>query len=233
VDDVRPGTLLRGPHRDWRWWTGLALAAYGVAGLLLLAVAAIGLARPLEQLGALGGAVETERRSLVSTLRETSQTLADAGVGFGGFGESLAQARQSTDRAAALARDVSSTMSGIARASEVTVLGVQPLAQLAPQFDRAALQLQQLGTDMDGIGTAMTRNSADVEKARADIGRIRVQVEALASAAEATGIPAGTPAELSIMRLALYALIAWLALLALASVTGGLALLRASRAASD
>ena len=223
--------LLRGPTRDRRWWAGVALVAYGVAGLLILVVTGAGLSRPLEQLGALGASVETQRGSLVETLRATSSTLRDAGNGFGGFEESLAQARRSTDRAAALSRDVSATMSGIANAMGVTIFGAQPLAQLAPQFQRAGQQLQQLGTDLDGIGVALTRNATDMQTARSDLERIRLQVDELAAAADATPIPAGTATDVTAIRLALYALIGWLSVLALASLVCGLALLRESRGA--
>jgi ABC-type transporter Mla subunit MlaD len=182
----------------------------------------------IERLGAIGSTVETQRVSLAATLRDTSITLADASSGFSGFEQSLAQARASTDRAAALARDVSGTMSGIGRAMRLTVLGVQPFAELAPQFERASEQLQLLGTDLDGIGTAMTRNVGDVQRAGADLARVQRQVEQLAIAAETTRIPAGTGGDLAAIRLGAYALAAWLAGLALACLLLGIAIWRSA-----
>jgi hypothetical protein len=203
---------------------------YGLIGLALLGAAAVGLGQPLEQLGTLGSTVETQRGALATTLRETSRSLGNASSGFEGFDESLAQARTSTDRAATIAREVSQTMVGMGRAMNVSVFGVQPLAPLAPQFERAAQQLQQLGTDLDGIGTALTRNSADIRTAQADLDRVREQVERLATAAESAPIPAGTSNGLTVIRLGLYGLLAWLALQALASLLLGLALLRSGDA---
>ena len=226
----RPGLLLRGPRHGARWWAGLALIVYGAVGLALLVAAIVGLGRPLEQLGTLGRTVETQRGALTATLRDTSRTLGDASTGFAGFDQSLAQARTSTDRAATLAREVSGTMAGMGRAMNVSVFGVQPLAQLAPQFERAAQQLDQLGTDLQGIGTALNRNSADIRTARADLDRVRAQVERLATAAESTPIPAGTAGELTAVRIGLYGLLGWLALQALAAVVVGLALTRSGGA---
>ncbi|MDQ3870807.1 MAG: hypothetical protein M3301_04220, partial [Chloroflexota bacterium] len=153
----------------WRRWAPLGLVTYGVVGLAILAAALILVSGPLEQVGALGNTAETQRAALVRSLRSTSRTLADASGAFSGFGESLAQARRSTGRAADLSRDVSSTMSGLAGAMSVTIFGVQPLADLTPGFERAAAQLRELGTDLDGIGAATARNVNDVERTRGNL----------------------------------------------------------------
>jgi hypothetical protein len=215
-------------RRSWRRWAGLALIAYGVLGLLAMGAAALAVGPQIESLGSLGGTIETQRASLALTLRDTSTTLADAAGGFAGFEESLAQARASTDRAAALARDVSGTMADIGRAMRVTILGIQPLAELAPQFERAGEQLLLLGGDLDGIGAAMTRNVGDVQRARADLSRVQRQVEQLAIAAEMTRIPAGTGGDLAAIRFGAYALMAWLAGLALACLLIGEAIWRSA-----
>jgi hypothetical protein len=213
-------------RRSWRRWAGVGLALYGLLGLLVVGGTALALAPQMEQLGSLGGNLETQRTSLALTLRDTSTTLEGAAGGFAGFEQSLAQARLSTDHAAALARDVSGTMAGIGQAMRVTIFGLQPLAELAPQFERAGAQLQQLGGDLDGIGAAMSRNVGDVQRARADLTRVQRQVEKLAIAAETARIPAGTAGDLMAIRLGAYALAAWLGGLALACVFAGVALWR-------
>jgi len=221
--------LYRALPARWRRWAPLALIAYGLVGLAFLAASAVLVSQPLEQLGELGSTAETQRAALVRSLRSTSRTLDDAARGFSGFGESLGIARRSTARAADLSRDVSTTMSSLATAMNVTVFGVQPLAELGPGFERAAAQLRELGTDLDGIGTAMVRNADDVERARGDLLGLRSQVDELALAAERTQIPLGSPIALAALRLGLYALIAWLAAPAVASLLLGVALWRASR----
>ncbi len=226
---TRPAVVLERLPPAWRRWAPLGLVAYGVLGLAILAVALILVSGPLEQLGALGSTAETQRASLVRSLRSTSQTLADASSAFSGFGDSLAQARRSTGRAADLSRDVSTTMAGLANGMRVTVFGVQPLAELAPGFERAAAQLRELGGDLDGIAAAMARNADDVERTRGNLGELRTHVDELAVAAERTRIPVGSPAALAALRLALYGLIAWLAAPAVASLLLGLALWRPMR----
>ncbi len=227
-DDVQRQLQRALPPR-WRRWVPLGLVAYGLLGLTLLAAAAVLVSRPLEQLAELGSTAETQRGALVRSLRSTSRTLDDASRGFSGFGESLGIARRSTTRAADLSRDVSTTMSSLARAMNITVFGAQPLAELAPGFERAAAQLTDLGTDLDGIGAAMVRNADDVERARADLLELRRQVDELVLAAERTQIPVGSPAALGTLRLGLYGLIVWLAAPAVASLLLGLALWRATR----
>jgi hypothetical protein len=219
--------------RALRWWSGLALAAYGLAGLLVVAVTAAALAPQLENLVVLGADMETQRVSLVTTLRETSRTLSDAGIGLAGFEESLAQARRSTDRAALLARDVSATMSGIGRAMDVTILGVRPFSDLAPQFSRAGEQLLLLGADLDAIGASMTRNTTDILRMRGDIERVQRQVEQVAAAADTTRIPAATSTDRTAIRLAVFALAAWIAGLAVGCLLLGLGVMRSASRRSE
>ena len=224
-----PDVVVRDLPQRRRRWAPLGLVGYRLLGLAILAAAAVLVSAPLEQLGALGSTAETQRAALVRSLRSTSRTLTDASSAFSGFGDSLAEARRSTGRAADLSRDVSTTMSALARGMSMTVFGVQPFAELAPGFERAATQLRELGTDLDGIGTAMVRNADDLERTRSNLVELRRQVDELAMAAERTEIPVGSPAALAALRLALYGLILWLAAPAVASLLLGLALWREAR----
>ena len=211
------------------WWArrlGVGLLIYGVGGLILLGGAMLAMARPLDAMDSLTVTLEEQRGALLSSLKDTSRTLGSAAEATTGFDQSLEQARASTERAAVLSRDVSGTMDELSRSMRVSVFGTQPLAQLAVPFERAGQQLLALGTDLDGIGTALQGNSDQIETIGTDLARLQGSVDKLVDGVEGAGgidIDAGS---LATLRLGLLALLLWLAGLAAGCVFAGLALLR-------
>ena len=173
-----------------RRYLGLGLLAYGLAGLLLLAVAAV-IGGTIQQLSAAGATVGDQRDALLDTLRATSQTMRNASPGVGNVGESLDAARESADHAAGLARSMGTTLRGLAAAMNVQILGTQPLAGLASGFDNAADQSDALAGDLDGLGTALTQNAMDLETSRKDLAALSERVDLLAAAVEATPFGVG------------------------------------------
>jgi hypothetical protein len=211
------------------WWArrlGLALLVYGVGGLLLLGAAMIAMARPLDAMDSLTVTLEEQRGALLASLKDTSRTLGSAADATGGFDDSLAQARASTERAAVLSRDVSATMDELSRSMRITVFGAQPLAQLAAPFERAGQQLLALGTDLDGIGEALQENSDQIDTIGTDLARLQGSVDRLVEGVENAGGLNIEAASLATLRLGLLALLLWLAGLAAGCVFAGLALLR-------
>jgi len=215
----------------WARPLGLALLLYGVIGLIVLGAGLVGLSRPLEAIDRLTVSLEQQRVTLVASLRETSRTLETATDAAAGFDGSLAQSRASAVRAADLSRDVSATMDELARSMQVSIFGAQPLAGLAAPFERSADQLEQLGTDLDGIGTALGENAGQVRTTFTQLTRLRGSVDALVKGVEATGDIGLSPGALAPLRLGIVALMLWLAGLAGACVAAGAALLRWARAA--
>ncbi len=197
----------------------------------MLLGAAVLISEPLEQLDSVGESLEVERGHLVDALRSTAQTIDDAATGFEGFDASLAQTKQSSDRAANLSRDVSATMFSLAQQMNVIILGVQPFANIAPSFDRAGTQLRDLGTDLDAIGTSLVRNVDDVRAARTNLQQLGDEVDELVVSVEELELPGLSESAVGNIRLAIYGLIGWLAALALGTMLAGFALLRSAAVA--
>lgn len=198
------------------------LVAYGVLGLTVLLGGALLINEPLERLSRSTGSLEQQRTLLVRSLRSTSQTFGDAAQGMVGFDQSLAEARASTSRAAALSRDVSATMSELARAMGISIFGTQPLLSLSAGFERAGQQLASLGDDLDSIGTSLDQNAGDARLTRTNLEDLQAQVDLLADSVEQTELPSVPGDALGAVRIALLLLTAWLSMLALGSLLLGL-----------
>lgn len=208
---------------------GLILVAYGVVGALILAASAVGLAGPFDQVGKLALTLEGQRQSLVRALDTTTTTLRDAASGIGRLDTSLSRARDSTTQAAALAREVSGTMSQLGASMNITIFGAQPFVGLVGSFDLVAGQLNELSTSIDGIATSLGANSTDIIITRANIDSLRDQVEEVADTLREGPRIEVSQATIGNARLVLYALLGWLALAALAVAMLGLALIARSR----
>lgn len=200
---------------------GIGLVAYGGVGVLLLLVGLFVLAGVLGRLDALSGAVG---RPLASTAR----TVADASTAFDRFGDSLVQARESSEHAAQLSRDTAQTLAGLADAMTIRIFGAQPLLPAAEGFRRSSEQLTGLGGDLDQMSEALGANVDDVEQASRNLSQVRAEMEVLLATfgvnEEGAGGGIGPAA------IALYALLVWLALPAFASLALGWLFLRYSSA---
>jgi hypothetical protein len=222
-------TTPRPEDRRWTFRRRLRLLAavligYGVLGLMTLLVAALLAAGPLDQLAGLGQALATQRVALVDTLGQTSSALDEASASVQNLHTSLSDARSAAAAAATLSRQLSTTMNGLEAAMGIQILGTRPLAQLQAGFAQASSQLQDLGMRLDGIGTAIDRNDADLLQQRQNLSALRDSVSGLQSGVRDTILPSFSPGAVTLMRIALWLLALWLAILALASLVTGLLL---------
>jgi ABC-type transporter Mla subunit MlaD len=203
---------------------GLALVAYGIAGIVLIVAAGILVGGAIEQLASVSSQVGGQRDALVATLRATSVALDNASTGMGDVGTSLSAAQESSDRAAGLARSLRDTLEGLARAMDVSIFGTQPLAGLATGFGEAARQSGELATSLDEVAGALDRNSGGLDTTERDLVALRDRVDRLVQSLEATPLDLA-PSPL-LAQLALLGLLLWLGVPAVASVVIGLGLLR-------
>jgi hypothetical protein len=211
-----------------RRYLGLGLAAYGLAGLALLAVAGAVIGGTIQELSVAGTTVGEQRDALVATLRATSLTMRNASSGVGNVGQSLTAAHASADHAAGLARSMGNTMRGLSGAMNVQIFGTQPLAGLTSGFDSAAGQSDELAGDLDALGSALTQNTTDLETSRQDLAALSERVDLLVASVET--IPFGGGQEPFVAELIFVALLIWLAVPAVASIVVGVALLRVAPA---
>ena len=209
---------------------GIGLILYGVVGLVFIVVAM------LVTVGAFAR-IETLSESAAAPLRSTARTVSEASGAFGRFAVSLDEAQRSSEDAAALARDSADTMAALADAMSVTIFGAQPLAQAAQGFRDVSEQLDGLGENLESVGEALGHNITDVQQAGTNLRDVRDELNTLLAAFGDPG-EAGTDAAppgggTRIASVALYALLAWLAIPALVSLVLGFTVLRYAGAVSE
>lgn len=193
---------------------GWALLAYGVLGvLLLMAAVAIG-SRSLERADVL-------LTSLDGTLAAAADTARSSSTALGSVDSGLDAARSGTRDAGVLVAEAAVTSGRLADAMSLSVLGTQPLIRLAGDFRTISDQLSQLGQSLGLVGDALATSTSDLATVRADVERLIAEVE---SVRDATGTEGGTS-----LRVAYYAVLAWLTLPAFGALVLGWSLLRLAR----
>lgn len=217
----RAATVTRRRHPRLRL-LGLVLAAYGLVGLLLFVTVAVAINGPLERAHALSVTVDEQRESLVATMEQARATLVDMSLGVGGVDESLANAKAATDRASTISTSLAASMFSLRDSMSITILGTQPLQGLAAGFDTSGQQLSALATDLTTISSSLEANRGAVDTSSASLGRLAVSLAELRVMVRDSPDVEISTASLDAVRLAVYAICGWLAVLALGCVVGGL-----------
>lgn len=194
---------------------GWALLAYGITGLALVVVGAIGGLEMAERVEDLAVQADT---TLAAAERATQAT-ADS---FTGVDDSLAEGEASTNAAAVLARDASLTLDSLANAMSLSILGTRPLEPLAADFAASAGQASALADTLEGVGDSLADTREDMTLIGSELDQLAVELGALRGASSTDG--AAPPIRLFVMMV-----LAWLALQAVGALIGGMALLRRSR----
>jgi hypothetical protein len=209
---------------------GLALMIYGLIGIALFAVLALGVTRPLERAQRLADSVEGQRAALVDTLDEAETTIRRMSVGVGRMDASLAEAKAATDRASTISQGVAASMFQLrdTMSLEIPLLG-QPLSGLAPSFDQSGQNLNLLGEDVAAIGEALEANRGDVTLTAESLADLADAVGAMTTSVEEGPSVSISATTLEAVRLAIFALAAWMVLLAVGCVLAGLYVLAITR----
>ena len=184
---------------------GGALMAYGAVGLIALAGIAVSLAPALSTIDA-----------LARSSADVEQTLATTRDAFDTFGSSLVEGRRSAQQAAVTARSSAATARRLADAMAISIFGAQPLIGISGGFRQQATDIEGLATDLDALGTALSRDERDVRAIRDQVAALHDRTVIIA-ASPATSVPIGP---------ILYLLILWLAAQAAAALWVGALLWR-------
>ena len=160
---------------------GIALALYGVLGLGIAAAMLGAGISTFEQMTTLQRTLESERSSLVDSIRTVSGTLKDTSGATSSFQLSVGNAATAADQASKLANDSAGTFRDLGLRSEaIIVFGVRPLASVSPQFSASADQLQQLAIQLGTTRDALAQNSGDIGRVGRDLGQLQTQLDAVA-----------------------------------------------------
>jgi uncharacterized phage infection (PIP) family protein YhgE len=201
---------------------GTVLIAWGVVGLVLLALFFNGLAGPISELNTMAANLEAQRTAALEAIDSARATIDQTAIGVRGMDTSLGDAKAAVDRASSIATNVGDTMAGLAQQMQITIFGIQPLAGLSGGFSDAATQLGGLSADLGAIGESLDAN-------RDDAVAVAQSLDDLSSALTdfRTAVNSGPQIEkvvrsLDSLRIGILALLAWLGALALGAVAAGI-----------
>jgi hypothetical protein len=208
----------------------VALGLYGVFGLLVASAMLVVGASTFGEITRFQNALDTERVALVQSLRTVSATVKDTGGATTEFQRSIESARRSADDASTLANDTAGTFRELAVRMNIQIFGLQPLAGIAPQFDRSADQLTQLAISLGATRDALAQNRRDVQRVGGDLEQLQRQVDAVAASLSQPGVLSfGTQAMLP-FQVAFYGMCVLVILQSAFSIVAGIALYRLQRA---
>ncbi len=208
---------------------GAALLIYGLAGVLIFVLVAVGVARPLERARHLSETIETQRVALADSLDQAETTIRGMSTGVGQVDSSLASAATAIDQAASISHDLATNMYGLSDAMTLSIFGAQPLVGLASGFQTTGQNLDQLGQNITDIGAALDTNRADAVTTAQDLSDLADSVHALVTSVSEGPSVAISPGTLDTVRLVIYAVAAWLVLLAVGCIAAGAYLINLSR----
>lgn len=217
--ETRAWSIIPGPASPRaRRRAGIALASYGVTGLILLAAAA---SLALGSLGAVATAaddLELQRARLVALLPPAEQALRGLSETSTNAATSLQASAAATRNGANLVEQLAIAMDDMSSAARVDVLGVQPFAGLADSLASVARRSRTLATDLLTTAGALDTNIADSRAAADDLATLADELASVRTALEASDVPSSDrtiEASLGLARAVLIGLVLWLAIPAL------------------
>ena len=205
---------------------------YGVVGVLVFVVVAVGVARPLDRAGQLSQSVDSDRAAVVQSLIQAETTIREMSTGVGRMDTSLDDAKSAIDRASTISHGVATSMYGLRDAMNISIFGAQPLAGLSGSFDTSGQNLDALGADISAIGTSLASNRADATATATNLAALADSVHTLTGTVAAGPSVAISTSTLDEIKLAIYLVAGWLVFLALGCLAAGIYLLNRSRSAA-
>ena len=194
---------------------GWLLVVYGAMGLALVTGGAfIGLD--------LAGRVERVAAEADTTLMAAARATEATADAFENVDGSLAEARASSDAAAALAREAAGTLASLAVAMELSVFGAQPLQPLAGEFAASADQASALADTLDDVGSSLGDTRTDAARIGPELTTLSEQLSALGADPERPRGTVGSPP----LRAFVVLLLAWVGMQAFVSLVAGITLVR-------
>ncbi|MBV8719480.1 MAG: hypothetical protein JOZ65_30795 [Chloroflexi bacterium] len=209
----------------------VALSAYGVLGLVIAAAMLVVGISTFSQVTRLQNTLESERQSLVQSIRTVSGTLKDTSAATTNFQQSIVGARNAADQASQLANSSAGTFRNLGgTTATVSVLGFQPLASLAPQFNASADQLQQLAITMGITRDSLSQNGTDVQRVGGDLSLLQTQLDAVANSLTQPGVLGLDAQSLLPFQVAFYGMCLLVIVQSAFSIVAGVVLFRLQRA---
>jgi phage-related minor tail protein len=190
---------------------GAVVLAYGALGLLLFGGLFVGLFLAGSVLSDAPERAGAAIARVVSVLDSTGRTLAAFEESLGGAETTLTTSAQTVDGAAAALTGAGSSLTDISTAlTAFSILGASPLAGVGASVGALAGQVSSIGQQIGSLSDALSTNAADLVEVRRALGGLRADLADLQSALVSLDL-AGFGRLVGLVRWAMLAVVAWLA----------------------
>jgi hypothetical protein len=169
--DLRPGL-----HR-----LSNGLLVYGAIGLALAIIGLLAMVYVGDRIGRLADTTGDRVETLVLTVEDAATVLTDAGSSAISFAATLERTPPTVRQAAATVDSMRQTLLTIeTQLDAFSILGSQPLANVADQFGRIATDLEGLDTRLELIATDLEDNKAKLLANAASLTALGDRLDAIA-----------------------------------------------------
>ena len=163
---------------------GNGLVGFGIVGLILTGVMAIGWLGGLVAMRDLDERLEADRQATAAALTDAAALLDSSATALEGTSSSLGSVGTALDDAARLLASLATTTQDLADSLDVTIPGQQPFAGVATSFAEIADELNTFATHADTLSAEIADLEPDLAEVAADLRSVETSVAALADRVE-------------------------------------------------
>ncbi|HEX5828784.1 MAG TPA: hypothetical protein VFY23_14765 [Candidatus Limnocylindrales bacterium] len=169
---------------------GTTLLAFGVVGMLIAGIVAVGLVAGAFAARNLDDRLAANQARLVATLDNVDATIAQTVTTVDNAGATLTTTSETLDSARGVLSDVGATAAELSSSLDFTILGSRPLAGAAARFGELAVQVRGFEEKAGALADNLAVNAGDTRALAEDIELLRADLAAATerlAAFEATG----------------------------------------------
>jgi HAMP domain-containing protein len=169
---------------------GTGLVAFGVTGMLIAGIVAVGLIAGAVAARNLDDRLATEQAQLVAALDRVDATMAQTVTTIDNAGATLTTTSGTLTQAATTLDKVASTAEELSTSLDFAILGNRPLAGAAARFGELAVEVRAFEDKASQLADNLGTNATDVGGLATQIDLLRDEVASLSgrvAAFEATG----------------------------------------------
>jgi len=193
---------------------GIGLALYGAMSLILILILLVLVIAPRQGDDGLLG-LDAQRRQLLGVIDASATAIENAETAARGVDDTLLSTGGAAASAAVLMNQLATTMRELAASLRISILGSQPFAEPADQFDLVAAQASRVAADLDLAAVSIRLGATDMVILADQLDALRAEVTLMRGRLD-------RPFDEGPWRLVAAAILAWLIVPALVSLWVGL-----------
>ena len=190
---------------------GTGLLVFGVVGMIVAGIVAVGLAAGAISARNLDERVAADQARLVTTLERVDATMARTVTTIGNAGSTLTTTSETIGSAGDVLGRVADTSEELSQSLDVSILGSRPLQGAATRFGQLAVDARAFQDKADALATNLGVNAGDAGALADSVEDLRTELSSLQSRVSSFEVTGQLVSYLVGGILLLSLLVAWLA----------------------